>query len=43
MIPADDVDVGDVIILPDSNDPVLVNKVRLRQEGLVFTVNISQW
>ena len=38
MIPAGDVDVGDVIVLPDANDPVLVNRVRLGQGGLIFTV-----
>ena len=38
LIPAGDVDVGDVIILPDADDPVLVNRVRLGQGGLIFTV-----
>ena len=38
MILAGDVDVGDVIILPDADDPVLVNRVRLGQGGLIFTV-----
>ena len=38
MIPAGDVDVGDVIVLPDANEPVLVNRVRLGQGGLIFTV-----
>ena len=38
VIPAGDVDVGDVIVLPDANDPVLVNRVRLGQGGLIFTV-----
>ena len=38
VIPAGDVDVGDVIILPDADNPVLVNKVRLGQGGLIFTV-----
>jgi hypothetical protein len=38
MIPAGDVDVGDVIVLPDASDPVLVNRVRLGQGGLIFTV-----
>jgi hypothetical protein len=37
MIPADDVDVGDVIVLPDTDEPVLVNRVRLGQGGLIFT------
>jgi hypothetical protein len=35
VIPAGDVD---VIVLPDANDPVLVNRVRLGQGGLIFTV-----
>jgi hypothetical protein len=38
LIPAGDVDVGDVIVLPDGDDPVLVNRVRLGQGGLIFTV-----
>jgi len=38
VIPAGDVDVGDVIVLPDADDPVLVNRVRLEQGGLIFTV-----
>jgi hypothetical protein len=38
VIPAGDVDVGDVIVLPDASDPVLVNRVRLGQGGLIFTV-----
>ena len=38
MIPAGDVDVGDVIVLPDADDPVLVNRVRLGQGGLIFTI-----
>jgi hypothetical protein len=38
LIPAGDVDVGDVIVLPDADDPVLVNRVRLGQGGLIFTV-----
>jgi len=38
VILAVDVDVGDVIILPDADDPVLVNRVRLGQGGLIFTV-----
>jgi len=38
VILAGDVDVGDVIILPDADDPVLVNRVRLGQGGLIFTV-----
>jgi hypothetical protein len=35
---AGDVDVGDVIVLPDTDDPVLVTRVRLGQGGLIFTV-----
>jgi len=38
LLPADDVDVGDVIVLPDADDPVLVNRVRLGQGGLILTV-----
>jgi hypothetical protein len=38
VIPAGDVDVGDVIVLPDTDDPVLVSRVRLGQGGLIFTV-----
>jgi hypothetical protein len=38
LIPAGDVDVGDVIVLPDTDDPVLVNRVRFGQGGLIFTV-----
>ena len=38
VIPAGDVDVGDVIVLPDANEPVLVNRVRLGQGCLIFTV-----
>ena len=38
VIPAGDVDVGDVIVLPDADDPVLVSRVRLGQGGLIFTV-----
>ena len=37
-IPAGDVDVGDVIVLPNADDPVLVSMVRLGQGGLIFTV-----
>jgi hypothetical protein len=39
VIPAGDVDVGDVIVLPDADEPVLVNRVRLGQGGLIFTVS----
>ena len=38
VILAGDVDVGDVIVLPDADEPVLVNRVRLGQGGLIFTV-----
>jgi len=38
VILADDVDVGDVIVLPDADDAVLVRRVRLGQGGLIFTV-----
>ena len=38
VIPAGDVNVGDVIVLPDADDPVLVSRVRLGQGGLIFTV-----
>jgi hypothetical protein len=39
VILAGDVDVGDVIVLPDAADPVLVNMVRFGRGGLVFTVS----
>jgi hypothetical protein len=35
---AGEVDVGDVIVLPDADEPVLVSRVRLGQGGLIFTV-----
>ena len=38
VIPAGDVYVGDVIVLPDADDPVLVNRVRFGQGELIFTV-----
>jgi len=38
VILAGDVDVGDVIVLPDAGDAVLVSRVRLGQGGLIFTV-----
>jgi hypothetical protein len=38
VVLAGDVDVGDVIVLPDADEPVLVNRVRLGQGGLIFTV-----
>jgi hypothetical protein len=37
-VPAGEVDVGDVIVLPDADEPVLVSRVRLGQGGLIFTV-----
>jgi hypothetical protein len=39
LIPADDVDVGDVIVLPDADKPVRVSRVRLGRGGLIFTVS----
>ncbi len=38
VILAGDVDVGDVIVLPDADDALLVSRVRLGQGGLIFTV-----
>jgi len=38
VILAGDVDVGDVIVLPDADETVLVTMVRLGRGGLVFTV-----
>jgi hypothetical protein len=38
VIPADDVDVGDVIVLPGADEAVLVRMVRLGQGRLIFTV-----
>jgi hypothetical protein len=38
VIQAGDVDVGDVIVLPDGAEPVLVTRVRLGGGGLIFTV-----
>jgi hypothetical protein len=38
MVLAGDVDVGDVVVLPGSDEPVLVSRVRLGQGGLIFTV-----
>ena len=38
VILAGDVDVGDVIVLPGADGPVLINRVRLGQGGLIFTV-----
>ena len=39
VVLAGDVDVGDVIVLPDADEPVLVSRVRLGQGGLIFTVS----
>lgn len=38
VIPAGDVDVGDVIVLPDADDAVMVSRVRLGQGEIIFTV-----
>jgi hypothetical protein len=38
VIQAGDVDVGDVIVLPEAAEPVLVTRVRLGGGGLIFTV-----
>jgi hypothetical protein len=38
VILAGDVNVGDVIVLPDADNAVLVSRVRLGQGGLIFTV-----
>ena len=38
VILAGDVDVGDVIVLPGAEAPVLVSRVRFGQGGLIFTV-----
>lgn len=38
LVLAGDVNVGDVIVLPDADEPVLVSRVRLGQGGLIFTV-----
>lgn len=38
VVLAGDVDVGDVIVLPGTDEPVLVSRVRLGQGGLIFTV-----
>ena len=42
VIPAGDVDVGDVIMLPGADEPVLVCRVRLGQGGLIFTVTSAR-
>jgi hypothetical protein len=36
--PAGDIDAGDVIVLPDARDAVLVKRVRLGQGGFIVTV-----
>jgi hypothetical protein len=41
VILAGGVDVGDVIVLPDAEDAVLVRRVRLGQGGLIFTVTLA--
>jgi hypothetical protein len=41
VILAGDVDVGDVIVLPGADDPLLVSRVRLGQGGLIFTVTAA--
>jgi len=38
MILAGDVHAGDVIVLPDARDAVLVKQVRLGQGGFILTV-----
>ena len=38
IILAGDVDAGDVIVLPDAPDAVLVKQVRLGQGGFILTV-----
>ena len=38
IILAGDVTAGDVIVLPDTRDAVLVNQVRLGQGGFILTV-----
>ncbi|HEV2934199.1 MAG TPA: hypothetical protein VGY96_13785 [Streptosporangiaceae bacterium] len=38
VILAGDVDAGDVVVLPDASDEVLVKRVRLGQGGFIFTV-----
>jgi hypothetical protein len=38
IILADDVASGDVIVLPDARDAVLVKQVRLGQGGFILTV-----
>lgn len=38
IVLAGDVDAGDVIVLPDARDAVLVKQVRLGQGGFIMTV-----
>ena len=38
VVLAGDVDAGDVVVLPDASDAVLVKKVRLGQGGFILTV-----
>jgi hypothetical protein len=38
IIVADDIDAGDVVVLPGAPDAVLVKRVRLGQGGFILTV-----
>lgn len=38
MILAGDAAAGDVVVLPDASDEVLIKRVRLGQGGFIFTV-----